>query len=138
RSSPASQLSEKLPVNDRRQRYQTVSGLEDSPLQAAVRTPGLRSVSKSRELQRELVRKAHGKRLNQNCHSQVLLVFDDTAVDEVARTTRDPAAPFRPTSLNAPAAALGPMTLCVRRVRHSFSRHDFRTRRMLSQHEMLP
>src|SRR6266571_5620729 len=61
--------------NDRRQRYQTVSGLEDSPLQAALRTLGLRSVSKSRELQRELVRKAHEKRLNQNCRSQVLLVF---------------------------------------------------------------
>src|SRR5438034_2568022 len=97
RSSPAWQPSEKLPVNDRRQRYQTVSGLEDSPRQAALRTPGLRSVSKSRELQRERVRKAHGKRLNQNCRSQVLLVFDDTVVDEVARTTRDPAAPFRTT-----------------------------------------
>src|SRR5437667_12294622 len=96
-SSPALQLSEKLPVNDRRQRYQTVSGLEDSPLQAALRTPGLRSVSKSRELQRELVRKAHAKRLNQNCRSQVLLVFDDTVVGKVARTTRDPAAPFRTT-----------------------------------------
>src|SRR5438876_11562065 len=95
RSSPALQLSEKLPVNDRRQRYQTVSGLEDSPLQAALRTPGLPSVSKSQELPRELVRKAHGKSLNQNCHSQVLLVSDDTVVDEVARTTRDPAAPFQ-------------------------------------------
>src|SRR5947207_15463269 len=97
RWSPVWQPSEKLPVNDRRQRYQTVSGLEDSPLQAALRTPGLRSVSKSRELQRELVRTAHEKRLNQNCRSQVLLVFDDTAVGEVARTTRDPAAPFRTT-----------------------------------------
>src|SRR5437016_12753520 len=97
RSSPAWQPSEKLPVNDRRQRYQTVSGLEDNPLQAALRTPGLRSVSKSRELQRELVRKANEKHLNQNCRSQVLLVFDDTVVGEAARTTRDPAAPFRTT-----------------------------------------
>src|SRR4029077_15442748 len=102
RSSPALQLSGKSPANARRQRYQTVSGLEDSLLQAALRTPGLRSVSKSRELQRELVRKAHGKRLNQSCHSQVLLVFDDTTVDEVARTTRDPAAPFRTTRLKEP------------------------------------
>src|SRR5437016_14644671 len=97
RSSPAWQPSEKLPVNDRRQRYQTVSGLEDSPLQAAWRTPRLRSVSKSRELQRELVRKAHGKRLNQNCRSQVLLVFDGTVVGKAALTTRDPGAPFRTT-----------------------------------------
>src|SRR5436190_22493837 len=94
RSSPAWQPSETLPVNDRRQRYQTVSGLEDSPLQAALRTPGLRSVWKSRELQRALVRKAHEKRLNQNCRSQVLLEFDDTVVGKAARTTRDPAAPF--------------------------------------------
>ena len=35
--------------------------------------------------------------LNQNCRSQVLLVFDDTVVGEAARTTRDPAAPFRTT-----------------------------------------
>src|SRR6476620_2313653 len=96
-SSPAWQLSEKSPVNARRQRYQTVSGLEDSLLQAALRTPGSRSVSKSRESQRELVRKVHGKRLNQSCHSRVLLVFDDTVVDEVARTTHDLAAPFRTT-----------------------------------------
>src|SRR5437868_13573099 len=95
RSTPAWQLSEKLPVNDRRQRYQTVSGLEDSPLQAALRTPGLPLVSRSQELPRELVRKAHGKRLNQNCRSQVLLVSDDTVVDEVAPKPRDPAAPFR-------------------------------------------
>src|SRR5439155_7048059 len=97
RSPPPLQLSGESPVNDRRQRHQAVSGLEDSPLQAALRTPGSRSVSKSRELQRELVRKAQGKHLNQNCRSQVLLVFDDTVVDEVARTTRDPAAPFRMT-----------------------------------------
>src|SRR5438874_1208764 len=30
------------------------------------------------------------------------------------------------------------MTLCVRRLRHSFSRHDFRIQRILSQGEMLP
>jgi len=36
-----------------------------------------------------------GKRLNQNCRSRVLLVFDDTVVDEAARMTRDPAASFR-------------------------------------------
>src|SRR6476660_7798843 len=30
------------------------------------------------------------------------------------------------------------MTLCVRRLRHSFSRHDFRIERILSQGEMLP
>ena len=36
-----------------------------------------------------------GKRLNQNYRSRVLLVFDDTVVDEAARMTRDPAAPFR-------------------------------------------
>src|SRR5882724_2133432 len=30
------------------------------------------------------------------------------------------------------------MTLCVRRLRHSFSRHDFRIQRSLSQGEMLP
>src|SRR6059058_4290372 len=30
------------------------------------------------------------------------------------------------------------MTLCVRRLRHSFSRHDFRIHRILSQDEMLP
>ena len=81
----ALQLSEKSPVNARRQRFQSVSGLADSLLQAALRTPDLRSVSKSQELQRERVRKARGKRLNQNCHSQVLLVFDDTTVDEVAQ-----------------------------------------------------
>src|SRR5947207_4757795 len=95
--SLAGQPSEKLLVNDRRQRCQTVSGLEDSPLQAALRRPGLRLVSKSRELQRELVRKAHGKHLNQNCRSQVLLVFDCTVVGKAARTTRDPVAPFRTT-----------------------------------------
>jgi len=33
---------------------------------------------------------------------------------------------------------LGPMTQCVRRLRHSFSRHDFRIQRILSQGEMLP
>src|SRR5438874_13771050 len=97
RSSPAWQPSEKLPVNDRRQRYQTVSELEDSPLQAALRTPRLRSVSKSGELQRELVRKAHGKRLNQNFRSQVLVVSADTVVGKAARMTRDPAAAFRTT-----------------------------------------
>src|SRR5205823_11088969 len=97
RSSPAWQPSEKLPVNDRRQRYQTVSGFEDSPLPAALRTPGLRSVSKSGEWQRELVRKAHGKRWNQNCRSRVLLVFDDTVAGKAARTRRAPAAPFRTT-----------------------------------------
>src|SRR5215469_17535061 len=64
-SSPALQLSEKSPVNDRRQRCQTVSGLEDSPLQAALRTHGLRLVLKSRELQQALVKKAPAKRLNQ-------------------------------------------------------------------------
>src|SRR5438309_10570768 len=97
RSSPVWQPSEKSPVNDRRQRYQTVSGLEDSPLQAALRTPGLRSVWKSRELQRELVRKAQGKSLNQNSSSQVIIVFDDTVVGKAARTTRDPATPIRQT-----------------------------------------
>src|SRR5438874_6119139 len=30
------------------------------------------------------------------------------------------------------------MTLCVRRLRHSFSRHDFRIQRILAQGEMLP
>src|SRR6059036_975900 len=30
------------------------------------------------------------------------------------------------------------MTLCVRRLRHSFSRHDFRIQRILSQGEILP
>src|SRR4051812_41682431 len=96
-SSLALQLSGKSPVNARRQRYQTVAGLEDSLLRAALRTPGLRWVSKSLELQRDLVRKAHGKRLNQSCHSRVLRVFDDTTVDEVAPGTRDPAAPCRTT-----------------------------------------
>src|SRR3954464_13913255 len=95
--SSALPLSEKSLVNARRQKYQTVAGLEDSLLQAALRTPGLRWVSKSLELQRELVRKAHGKRLNQSCHSRVLRVFDDTTVDEVAPRTRDPAAPCRTT-----------------------------------------
>src|SRR3982751_2876132 len=94
-SSSALPLSEKSLVDARRQRYQTVAGLEDSLLRAALRTLGLRLVSKSRELQRELVKKAHGKRLNQNCRSRVLLVFDDTIVDEVVPTTRDPVAPFR-------------------------------------------
>src|SRR6478672_7196014 len=126
-SSPALQLSEKSPVNARRQRYQSVSGLEDSLLQAALRTPGLRSVSRSRELQRELVRKAHGKRLNQSCRSRVLLVFDDTTVDEVARTTRDPAAPCRTTSLND-AGALRLLSLCVHKLRHSFADMTFASR----------
>jgi hypothetical protein len=38
-----------------------------------------------------------GKRLNQNCRSRVLLVFDDTVVDEADRMRHDPAAPFRTT-----------------------------------------
>src|SRR3954465_6573103 len=96
-SSPALQLSEKSPVNDRRQRCQTVSVLADSPLRAALRTRGLRLALKSPELQQALVKKVPAKRLNQNCRSQVLLVFDGTAVDEVARTTSDPVAPFRMT-----------------------------------------
>src|SRR4029453_13940912 len=121
RSSPALQLSGKSPVNDQRQRYQTLSGLEDSPLQAALRTPGSRSVSKSRELQRELVKKANGKHLNQNCRSQVLLVFDGTVVGKAARMTRDPAAPFRTTCLKDGGAALGPPSLCVHKLRHLFS-----------------
>src|SRR5438132_13474423 len=76
RSSPAWQPSEKLPVNDRRQRYQTVSGLEDSPLQAALRTPRLQSVSKFRVLKRELLRKARGQRKNQNLRYKILSVSD--------------------------------------------------------------
>src|SRR6476620_4260597 len=120
RSSSALPLSEKSPVNARRQRYQTVAGPEGSLRPAALRTPGLRSVSKSPELQRELVRKEHGKRLNQSFHSRVLVVFDDTTVDEVVPTTRDPAAPCRTTSLNDVGAALGPLSLCARRLRHSF------------------
>src|ERR1044071_4247001 len=96
-SSLAWQPSEKLPVNDRRQKCQTVSGSEDTPLQAVLRTPGLRSVLKSRELQRDLVKKVHAKRLNQNCRSQVLLVSDDIVVGKEARTTRGPGAPFRTT-----------------------------------------
>src|SRR5205823_12048064 len=138
RSSPAWQPSEKLPVSDRRQRYRTVPGFEDSPLPAALRTPGLRSVSKSGELQRELVRKAHGKRLNQNFRSQVLLVTADTVVGKAARMTRDPAATFRTTLLDAAAGALGRMRRCARPSRHSSSRRDFRILRMLSQDEMLP
>ena len=128
-SSSALQLSGKSPVSARRQRCQTVAGLEGSLLRAALRTPGLRSVSKSRELQRELVRKAHGKRLNQSCHSRVLPVFDDTTVDEVAPTKRDPAAPCRMTSLNDAAVVLGALSLCAHKLRHSFSRQDFRTLR---------
>src|SRR4029453_19673987 len=91
RAFAAWQPSENVAVDDQRQRYQAVSGLEDSPLQAASRTPGLRSVSKSPELQRELVRTGHGKRLNQNCRFQFLLLFDDRVVGKAARTTRDPA-----------------------------------------------
>src|SRR5437763_4452314 len=87
RWSPVWQPSEKSRVNDPRQRCRTVPGLEDSPLKAALRTLGLRSVSKSRELPRELVKRAHGKRLNQNCRSQVLLVFDGTIVGKAVRTT---------------------------------------------------
>jgi hypothetical protein len=71
--------------------------------------------------------------LNQNCRSQVRLVFDDTVVGKAARTTRDPAAPFRTTLLNDAGAALGPMRLFACGSRHSFSRRDFRTGRMLSQ-----
>src|SRR5216110_3117689 len=93
--SPVWQPSEKLLANDRRRRCQTVSGLEDSPLQAALRTPGLRSVLKSRELWRALVRKAHGKRSNQNYRSRALLVFGGTIVGKAARTTRDPVALFQ-------------------------------------------
>src|SRR5438874_3620229 len=97
RPSPVWQPSEKLLVNDRRQKCQTVSGLEDSLLQLVLRTPGSRSVSKSGGLQRELGRKAHGKRLSQSSRSQVLLVSDGTVVGKAARTTRDPGAPFRTT-----------------------------------------
>ena len=135
--SLAGQPSEKSLVNDRRQRCQTVSGLEDSPLQAALRTPGLRSVLRSRELWRALVRKAHAKRSNQNYRSRALLVFGGTIVGKAARTMRDPAAPFQTTSLND-AYVLAAMRVCARRSRHSFARCHFRIQRMLSQHEMLP
>src|SRR6266487_899162 len=97
RWSPIWKPSEKSLVNDQRQICQTVSGLEDSPLQAALRTPGLPSVLKSRGLWRALVRKAHGKRSNQNYRSRALLVFGGTIVGKAARTTRDPAAPFQTT-----------------------------------------
>src|SRR6476620_5055830 len=101
-----------MPVNGRRQTYQTVSGFEDSPRPAVLRTPGLRLALKSRELQRELVRKAPGKRLSQNCRARVLLESDDTVVRKEARKMRDPGAPFQTTSLNDAGAALGPMKPC--------------------------
>src|SRR5262249_59921528 len=97
----------------------------------------VRSASKSRELQRELVRKAHEKRLNQNCRSRVLLVFDDTIVRKAARPTRDPSAPFQTTLLNDAGAALEPTRRCGSRSCRSLSRRDFRTQRVLSQHEVL-
>jgi hypothetical protein len=37
------------------------------------------------------------KRLNQNCRSRVLLVCDDTVVDELARMTRDDSRTIRAT-----------------------------------------
>ena len=135
--SPVWRLSKTSPANDRRQKYQTLSELEDSPRQAALRRPGLRSVSKSRELQRGLVRKAHRTCLNQNCRSRVLFVFDDTIVGKVAPTTHDPGAPFQTTLLNDAGAALGPMRRYGSRSRRSLSRCDFRTQRMLSQDQVL-
>src|SRR5205823_11421471 len=86
---------------------------------------------------RALVRKAHGKRSNQNYRSRALLVFGGTIVGKAARTMRDPAAPFQTTSLND-AYVLAAMRVCARRSRHSFARCHFRIQRMLSQHEMLP
>src|SRR5260370_41652054 len=67
---------------------------------------------------------------------QLNLVFDDKIIVIAAWMMRDPAAPIRTTLLNDAGGALGPMRLCARRSRHSFSQRHFRIQRMLSQDEV--